>query len=261
MFSNRVDEFLERLNAINKETIIEIEQMTRGQNVKTHSGLLFASISLQLQKAHAIMTRCNSLKTKSQSLDAAEPIFQKVSGTAILNSDLPALRYGRAMEEGAVNCFKQIFSETHNNLKIFECGLYLSNEAPFIGGSPNRIVACDFCGKSCLEVKCPYSLRHITPVDDSLSLLYLKKKNGKHKVNQQHSYFTRCQVQTAVTEIPVSHLLILTAHGNFIENTLLTPPPPDLVFLSKRDERHITIITDSVLRIRFEDWHYFNIFQ
>ena len=216
ILSNSVDEFMERLKAMSKETIIEVEEMTRGQS-ENPQWFAFRKHVITASKAHAVMTRCNSLKKKSLSLNAAEPIFQKVSGTANLNPDLPALRYGRAMEEEAVNCFKQLFSETHKNVKIFECGLYLSNDAPYIGGSPDRIVECDCCRKSCLEVKCPFSVRHTTPVDDSVNLPYLKKENGEHKLNQQHSYFTQCQVQMAVTEIPVSDFFIWTAHGYFIE--------------------------------------------
>ena len=56
MFSNSVDEFKERLNAINKETIIEIEQMTRGQS-ENPQWFAFCKHVITASKAHAVMTR------------------------------------------------------------------------------------------------------------------------------------------------------------------------------------------------------------
>ena len=33
------------------------------------------------------------------------PLHQKISGMAFVNPNIPALKYGRVMEEDAVNCF------------------------------------------------------------------------------------------------------------------------------------------------------------
>ena len=63
-------------------------------------------------------------------------LHQKISGLVFVNPNIPALKYGRVMEENAVNCLSDIMKSKHKDFKIHECGLYLVNTAPYIGGSP-----------------------------------------------------------------------------------------------------------------------------
>ena len=67
-------------------------------------------------------------------------LFQKISGLVFVNPNIPDLKYGREMEVNAVNKFKFILSETHKNVKIVDCGLYLDEQFPYIGASPDRII-------------------------------------------------------------------------------------------------------------------------
>ncbi len=78
---------------------------------------------------------------------------------------LPSLCYGQAMESEAVETFTKLFKESHKNVAVEECGVFLCRELPLVGGSPDRIVSCDCFGKSCLEVKCPISINHLSPMD------------------------------------------------------------------------------------------------
>ena len=67
------------------------------------------------------------------------------------------------MEDDAANCFTEIMKKKHKNSQCHECGLYLHNKVPDIGGSPDRIVTCSCRKPSCLEIKCPYSINHLSP--------------------------------------------------------------------------------------------------
>ena len=58
-----------------------------------------------------------------------------------------------------------------------ECGLYLNTNTPYIGGSPDRIIICSCCKPACLEIKCPYSINHLSPYDPEAKLPYLKKQD------------------------------------------------------------------------------------
>ena len=92
-----------------------------------------------------------------------------------VNPNIPALKYGCVMEENAVNCFYDIMRKKHKNFQVHECGLYLDRVVPYIGGSPYRILTCSCCKPACLEVKCPYSINHLSPCDPDAKLIYLLK--------------------------------------------------------------------------------------
>ena len=48
-----------------------------------------------------------------------------------------------------------------------------------IGGSPDRIMTYSCCKSACLEIKCPYSINHLSPDDPEAKLPYLKKQDNK----------------------------------------------------------------------------------
>eukprot|EP00112_Aurelia_sp_Birch-Aquarium-sp1_P020530 Seg5310.4 transcript_id=Seg5310.4/GoldUCD/mRNA.D3Y31 product="hypothetical protein" protein_id=Seg5310.4/GoldUCD/D3Y31 len=123
-------------------------------------------------------------------------VFEKVSGEKPINPELPALKYGCAMEEEAVQTFYIMYARQHSNAKIVKCGIFLCRDMPFVGGSPDRIILCDCCGKLCLEVKCPFSIAHTTPTDQNINLPYLKRDAQSNlMLNRSHRYYTQCQVQ------------------------------------------------------------------
>ena len=144
---------------------------------------------------------------------------QKISGLTFVNPNIPALKYGRSMEENAVNHFYDLMKTKHRNLTLHECGLYLDKDIPFIGGSLDRVVTCDCCATACLEVKCPYSINYTTPEDPNVSqkLPYLQKDNEILMINKKHKYFTQCQIQMAVTGYQHCYFMVWTPHGHFLQ--------------------------------------------
>ena len=107
---------------------------------------------------------------------------------------------GRAMEATPIEYFKEDFVKQHRNVKITACGLFLCEDIPFVGGSPDSIVSCDCCGRACNEVKCPFSMRNTTPYDPKVKLPYFKQVDGTFSINEAHRYFTQCQIQMAATK-------------------------------------------------------------
>ena len=74
----------------------------------------------------------------------------------------------------------------------------LCSDMSFVGGCLDRLVACDCCGKSCLEVKCPIYINHLSPKDEEAKLPYLKKNvSSELQKNKNHINFIQCQVQMA----------------------------------------------------------------
>ena len=92
-------------------------------------------------KGHEVKTRLATLKRSSEAGKInLEPLFEKIAGKSHGQSDLPALKYGRSMEGDAANVFLEVFRKSHKNVKMSECGLFLCEEMPYVGGSPDRML-------------------------------------------------------------------------------------------------------------------------
>eukprot|EP00112_Aurelia_sp_Birch-Aquarium-sp1_P004894 Seg1553.4 transcript_id=Seg1553.4/GoldUCD/mRNA.D3Y31 product="hypothetical protein" protein_id=Seg1553.4/GoldUCD/D3Y31 len=169
--------------------VAEIEAKTRGQSENP----LWFSVRKHMitaSKAHDVKARMEIFKKASGKGIDFSSTFSKISGENGVNPDLPALQYGRAMENEAVTSFERMFEETHRNAKLEDCGIYLCQDMPFQGGSPDRIVSCDCCGKFCLEVKCPFSISHKSPLDPDAKLPYLKRSSDQTlSMNRNHRLF------------------------------------------------------------------------
>ena len=197
--SRSPDEFSAKLKYF-ADNGARIEEATRGQS---DNPFWFSARKhcITASKAHDVVTRMNTYQKKDGEADLTS-IMEKVFGKPVLNMEIPALKYGREKETEAVATFFSAFSKEHKNAKLLGCGIFLCKDMPFVGGSPDGIVVCDCCGKSCLEVKCPFSISNTSPTDPGVTLTYLKlNEDGKIMTNRSHKYYTQCQVQMAATEI------------------------------------------------------------
>ncbi|XP_065069462.1 uncharacterized protein LOC135694584 [Rhopilema esculentum] len=207
------------------ENVKAVEELTRGQN-QNPSWNIFRRHVITASKAHDVKTRFSTLQKASSSKSEIDltSIFNKISGKDFVDPDLPALRYGRCMENDAVDCFIQSFKKNHKDVTVTNCGLFLYKELPFIGGSPDRIIECSCCGKACLEVKCPFSIRHTTPIDPTVEMPFLRKNEEDIVLNRKHKYFTQCQVQMASADISACYFYVWTPHGSFVEKLVFDEP-------------------------------------
>lgn len=71
-----------------------------------------------------------------------------------LNVGSKATNYGTAKEPIAK---KEL--EEHLRREIKESGLIVDESMPFLGASPDGLISNDMC----VEIKCPYSARELTP--------------------------------------------------------------------------------------------------
>ncbi len=218
MESESSEEFLMKMEYFpSNRTKIEIE--TRGQS----DNPLWFSVRkhvISASKAHSVKTKMQTQSKSCNSDEAAvdfEAIFKSISGSKYVNPELPALKYGRAMEAEAVNAFITEYKKTHKGVTVNECGIFLCKDVPFVGGSPDRILDCLCCGKSCLEVKCPYSIRDKSPMDADVTLPYLNKDANVTSLKANHKYYTQCQVQMAASEIHTCHFYVWTPNGAFTQ--------------------------------------------
>ncbi|KAL0966883.1 hypothetical protein UPYG_G00301350 [Umbra pygmaea] len=76
---------------------------------------------------------------------------------------VPAVRWGRDMEETARQHYKVAMSKAHDHFTLNPSGLVVRNDQPHLGASPDGLVNCSCCGRGTLEVKCPYKYRDESP--------------------------------------------------------------------------------------------------
>ncbi len=88
-------------------------------------------------------------------------------------------------------------SQEHNNFEIKECGLLLCHDASFIGATPDGIFSCKCHNlNSLIEVKCPYTLRSKSFIDENDEL----RKN--------HKCYAQIQLQLHVLDVDICHLVV-----------------------------------------------------
>ena len=115
-------EVLQGISKFTEQNIQQIELITRGQT-DNMLWLAYRKNAITASKAHNVMTRYASLRRSDNYSDEFRAIFTKVSERSIVNPELPALKYGRSVEEEAVRSFTDDFSKAHRNVKVLMCGL------------------------------------------------------------------------------------------------------------------------------------------
>eukprot|EP00111_Clytia_hemisphaerica_P008845 TCONS_00025847-protein len=145
-------------------------------------------------------------------------LTKKVAGFSFVNPNIPALKYDRNMEPLAASNFLELMKTKHKGAKLVECGLFLDKEKPYIGASPDGVFFCDCCcEKICVEIKCPYSISHLSPTDERVSLPYMIKTDNALRLRKSHSYYTQCQFQMGILKFKKCYFFLYTAHGHVLE--------------------------------------------
>ena len=121
LMSNSVEEFLAnmKLNFTN-ETIKKIESVTKGQSENT-AWFQFRKGTVTASKSHEIMTKMEKFTKGGGIYVNMWSLSQKISGLTLVNSNIPALKYGREMEEHAANTFMDMFKKTHKKSQLINC--------------------------------------------------------------------------------------------------------------------------------------------
>jgi len=91
-------------------------------------------------------------------------------------SGIPAVRWGAKHESQA----RSEYTLKSKNF-VRECGLFISSENPLLAASPDGLI---FDGESygVLELKCPYSIRNISPQEGFKKLSFTDKDLDVHTI-------------------------------------------------------------------------------
>ena len=77
-------------------------------------------------------------------------------------SHIPAVKYGVDNES---NNAASTYANYMHPLQILNCGVVIRTKMPWLCSSPDRKVIYRDFGFGLLEIKCPYTLRNLTPED------------------------------------------------------------------------------------------------
>ena len=82
----------------------------------------------------------------------------------------------------------------HSNFNVSSSGLVIHTSYPHMGASPDGIVNCDCCGRSVLEIKCPFSCKDRSYLGATAESKFFLK--DALTLKQDHSHYFQIQLQT-----------------------------------------------------------------
>lgn len=225
---------------------LEIEKRTRGQSTnnewfKERRGRISASLAKQA---------CG------KGVSAIKKIItlQKPKTTTV-----PSLKYGIDNESVAAQKYQQQMEKQGNDLLIDECGLFVSVANGQLAASPDRIVTETQSGnKGCLEIKCLFKHRDVTPTEavkssEKNSSFALKCINDKITLKERHAYFYQIQMQMAITNLPWCDIVFFT---NKNAPVLILRISFDKIFWEKTKEKllefHNSNIIPALVALQFK---------
>ena len=109
-----------------------------------------------------------------------------------------SLKYGRDNEEVVFELFQREVQKEHVNGRLHKTGMKIATNRPWLSATADGIVTCECHGKFVVEIKCPYSARHMTCTEfwnDQSSYVY----GGT--LRNDHTYYTQVQLQMEVYDI------------------------------------------------------------
>lgn len=181
-----VEEFLSTLPIFRSTVIQDIEKRTRGQSANVNwfierQGRVTGSV------VHSVLTRSRKL-TSGEEIDNSLLLKRLLYSKP--NMEIPAMKYGREMEEEAREKYISIMKSGGHDLQVKDCGLFVDSEDVFLAANPDGLIACaSCCGQGVLEIKCPLSVSHCSPSTGNLS--YIEEVGDTFALKQSHQYYSQ----------------------------------------------------------------------
>ena len=132
LMSHSVEEFFANIKVNFSVTSIgQIQMITKGQSDNT-AWFQFSKGTITTSKSHEIKTKMEKFVKGGSGYVNMWSLCQKISGLTNINPNIPALKYGRDMEQHASNAFFEIFKCSHKKPRLCNCGLFLDGEQPLV---------------------------------------------------------------------------------------------------------------------------------
>lgn len=185
------------------EEIVNIEQLTRGQSRNP----------LWIERRRNLLTASNfgavcKLRKTTNPIKLVKSILEPTFTGSV------ATRWGCDHEDIAKKAFESLY-----HLKVNNCGLFLSEDYPFLGASPDGVISND----SIIEIKCPYSAAKLTPEQavNEKKIKYLHQIEGQWKLKQKDSYYYQVQGQLAITKRQYCYFVVWSPLGVIVDKVMI----------------------------------------
>jgi YqaJ-like viral recombinase domain len=177
----------ERTLALLTVTLIEqqlIEKETRGQ----------ASNSRWFEERRQRLTASNFGEVCKRRAPPG-PLVKRILYS--VNFTSAAIEWGKEHESTAITAYEKAMNVKYNFAEpLFEvhpCGLFIDVERGYLAASPDGVVGQD----KIIEVKCPYSARHMTPLHatNELKNFYCRANDkGQLILDRRHKYYYQVSI-------------------------------------------------------------------
>lgn len=111
------------------------------------------------------------------------------------------------MKKKAFNELTKFMKAKHAQYTLDECGLLIDPNYPLFGASPDGISHCDCCGKGCIEIKCPYSLKDDNDFKNLQNLkdpyIIYNEITELYQIIETHKYYYQMQMQIFLSNAQV----------------------------------------------------------
>nr|XP_034325261.1 uncharacterized protein LOC105329320 isoform X3 [Crassostrea gigas] len=197
-------QFREELGHFTPEVIKDIEHCTRGQ-AENPTWKAYRYGMLTASYFHRI---CKAVEKGSCPQSLLKSIMSKYD----TDIHVPALEWGLKKEKVACDLYTRANRSVHKRVVVEKRGLYIMSDYPFIGCSVDGIFTCRCHGKKIIEIKCPYSLRHMHPREVAIQKGCVIIGN-KSLVTEKSEYYHQMQGQMGIYGISCCDLVIYTEKG------------------------------------------------
>ena len=135
-----------------------------------------------------------------------------------------ATSWGCDHEKIAREMYETDLKDGHKNVVIEDSGLHISIKNPFLGASPDALVACDCCGEGCLEIKCPFCSKDqfIFEAAENKKFCLDKVSNG-FQLSKNHPYYYQVQAQIHICGRKYCDFYVWTEKDYHVERILPEP--------------------------------------
>ena len=209
------DHFLE--HALPKETIDQMEKVTRGQNDSN----AWHSLRRGLITATKFKRVSNGMKRleKHPGVEPLNLLSQIVSGGngSSYSFACDAIEWGLEQEAVALKKYwKDHWGKHEETHELRQPGLVMSEHNPLVGASPDGVIytkGADPKPVLLVEVKCPHSNRNMDPEAAANVACCKEVSKGRFEVKRTHDWFYQVQAIMGVMGIPACDLVIYTKKG------------------------------------------------
>ena len=132
------------------------------------------------------------------------------------------MAYGQENEKRALEAYRK--ARKDQKVCVCESGFWVNPQYPGLGCSPDGLIMEEGNLVGLLEIKCPYILKDIHPMDihklnrQQLSGFCSRIENGTFSLKRNHAYFWQVQMQMAICNVKQCDFVVWSPKGIVVES-------------------------------------------